>query len=224
MTSSCRNTATRAMPENNLYCGGNCRPLATPESSIRSGSASQCGLCPLAFFCTWMGRALPEIEEVTSLDIPQPYRYLLVHTKDMTSTLERFYQARTQLQLLNSATNNGVYQREVLLTLDPTNAPVEFGAIAIQLPLFPPEAAEAVVDARQPLGAILQEHGMPFVSRPKAFIRVLPDEAISGVLGLEQPAEMYGRCNALYDPTGRTLADIVEILPPVVNRETVHGN
>jgi hypothetical protein len=142
-----------------------------------------------------------------------------VHTKDMTSTLERFYQARTELQVLSTATNNGVYQREVLLTLEPTGAPVEFGAITILLPLFPPLAAEAVVNAREPLGAILQRHGLPFVSRPKAFIRVAPDAAMCNALWLDQPAMLYGRCNALFDPSGRTLADIVEILPPIRGAE-----
>jgi hypothetical protein len=58
------------------------------------------------------------------------------------------------------------------------------------------------------------ETGVKFTSRPKAYIRVEPDAVISESLGLKRPAVLYGRCNALFNEQGQTLADIVEVLPP----------
>jgi chorismate-pyruvate lyase len=104
--------------------------------------------------------------------------------------------------------------REVVLELDETNTPVEFGAIKIYLASFPPGARERIVEANWPLGRILKEFKIPYVSRPKAFLRIASDRPISGALQLKGTHRLYGRCNRLSDPQGNPLADIVEILPP----------
>ena len=45
-------------------------------------------------------RALPALTPVLAEAVPEPYRGLLVHTRDMTPTLEAFNRAAHRLQVL----------------------------------------------------------------------------------------------------------------------------
>lgn len=196
------------MPEVALLCGELCRLADTCEG------AAKCGLCPLSRFYSAREVALPEVWEVEPEELPQPQRRLLDHARDMTGTLEEFHGDRAYLRVLRQATLDGVHHREVVLTLAGSGRAVEFGAISIRLDALPAGAREAVLRADRPLGALLRENGILFVSRPKAFIRVSADRRVAGALGLEGPTTLYGRCNALFTAEESILADIVEILPP----------
>ena len=196
------------MLELNLYCGDLCR-----QSDACAGGV-KCGLCPLARVYNATAQSLPAVWEIDPHEIPQPQQELLVHQRDMTTTLQRFHGARTHLRLLRAEGVNEIYQREVVLALDGSERRVEFGASSIHLTRLPLEVQREIVLAERPLGGLLLEYGVKFVSRPKAFIRVEADTLISRALELDGPGPLYGRCNALLTPTGDVLADIVEILPP----------
>jgi chorismate-pyruvate lyase len=203
------------MPETSLFCGGNCQQTDAARGCADT-CGGKCGLCPLASFYATVAKPIPVIWEVAGAEIPEPYHRLLVHNRDMTTTLEAFHGVRTHLRLLTSKAEGGVYRREVVLALAGFETPVEFGAAAIHLDLLPPEARQAVMEAQRPLGGVLIGFGVKFTSRPKAFICIQPDETICKVLELARhETTLYGRCNALLDAQGRVLADIVEILPPV---------
>lgn len=193
-----------------LYCGG----CQTTPAAAAEPTGARCGLCPLAFFYVGTLQPLPVITEVAPGEIPQPYRRLLAHEHDMTSTLETHYGTALQLRVLHSRTARDVYQREVVLVREDSEQPVEFGAIMIYLETLPPEVEAAIVAARRPLGALLQHAGIEFCSRPKAFIRLESDGVMVAALKLPAVTTLYGRCNGLWLPDGRRLADIVEILAP----------
>ncbi|HZO83798.1 MAG TPA: hypothetical protein VFC26_01210 [Verrucomicrobiae bacterium] len=169
---------------------------------------------PLDEFYARALQPMPALQFIDAEEIPAPYKDLLVHENDMTSTLEHFHEQRIHLRVLNRQLRDDVYSREVVLELDETNAPVEFGAIKIHLAGFPDRARECILEAHWPLGRVLREFGIPYVSRPKAFLRVASDRLISGALQLTGTHRLYGRCNRLSDQKGNPLADIVEILPP----------
>jgi chorismate-pyruvate lyase len=169
---------------------------------------------PLDEFYARARQPMPALQFVDSEEIPAPYKQLLVHERDMTSTLEHFYEHRIHLRVLNREQHGDDYSRQVILELDATNTPVEFGAIKIHLGGFPPNARERIVEAHWPLGRILKEFRVPYVSRPKAFLEIASDRLISGSLQLKGTHKLYGRCNRLSDPQGVPLAEIVEILPP----------
>jgi len=103
--------------------------------------------------------------------------------------------------------------RLVTLHAVATDAPVEYGAIAIQLGGLPPEVAAEVVEGRKPLGALLGEHGVEHRGAPVAYFAVPADEAIARALNQQPGERLYGRCNQLLDGDGMVFADIVEILP-----------
>jgi chorismate-pyruvate lyase len=151
---------------------------------------------------------------VEAAAVPEPYRSLLVHGADMTSTLESFYKDRLRVEMLGRHSRGQEYCRQVVLRLDQSGRPVEFGATKMWLDLFPAEARQEILRERQPLGRILTESGLEFSSQPRAYLRLAADDFINCALGLSGPQFLYGRRNTLVDAWERPLAEIVEILPP----------
>ena len=169
---------------------------------------------PLDEFYARSGTTLPPLDQVEGQAVPEPYRTLLVHDHDMTSTLETFHGAGVHLRLLGRERKGDDYFREVLLVLDGSERPVEFGAIQIHLDRFPDAARRDILEERYPLGHVLKDHAIPYASRPKAFLRIASDKIINSVLHLQGAHVLYGRRNTLSNPAGEPLAQIVEILPP----------
>ncbi|HEY0075067.1 MAG TPA: hypothetical protein VGB77_13260 [Abditibacteriaceae bacterium] len=156
---------------------------------------------------------LPEVELIEPEAIPEPYKSLLVHERDMTSTLERFHGGRCHVHALQCIEDEN-YSRLVVLELDKSDKPVEFGAITIHLQNFDKVARDLILQRQKPLGAILNEENIPYVSSPQAFFRIACDELICQTLRLENSEWLYGRCNCLTLKEGQILAEIVEVLPP----------
>lgn len=176
---------------------------------------------PLDEFYRRAGLNLPLVECIPREGLPEPYQSLLAHEKDMTPTLEDFHGEAIHLEVLDSVCNQEEVLREVLLVLDASKKPVAFGAIRIRLPLFDAAARTRILEGRLPLGTILKLHGVGHFSRPRAFLKVAPDRVIDEALGPDTFGKLYGRQNLLVTPSGETLAEIVEILPPVATQADV---
>jgi chorismate-pyruvate lyase len=151
---------------------------------------------------------------VTAESVPEPYRKLLVHQTDMTSTLENFHNGKLHVEVLGSQTKGQEYFREVVLRLGKSGKRVEFGAIKIMLDLLQAEVREKILRERQPFGRILTEAKVEFSSQPKEFFRINSDRFINRSLDLDSPQTLYGRRNTLVDAWDQPLAEIIEILPP----------
>jgi len=187
-------------------------PMKTPTlmTEVKDGLAH-----PLDAFYDRNGSSLPPLNAVDGESVPEPYKTLLVHESDMTSTLEGFHGGPVALRVLSRVQQGDVYFREVVLVVEATQKPVEFGAIKIHLNQFPEAARHQILEEHWPLGRILREHGVAFESRPRGFLRMASDHLISKVLELSGAMVLYGRRNTLYNSQGEPLAEIVEILPPV---------
>ena len=171
---------------------------------------------PLADFYT--GRAPPEVRFIEAARIPLYYRQLLDHSDDMTSTLQRFHGEEIRVHVLESRQDDTCYEREVLLVTRDTRRTVEFGAIEILLELFPNGAQREILRAEMPLGAILQSFGIEYQSKPRSFFEIESDDVMNAALALSHTQTLYGRCNEITNTDGEVLAEIVEILPPVIDR------
>ena len=193
----------RAMPE-----------IVPTKRAAASEEPSNSLVFPLSDFYRRNGHPLPPLEEIDAGRVPQPYKSLLVHTHDMTSTLEKFHHSRLHLRVVSRARVHNDYFREVALQLDAGNKPVEFGAIRINLDLFPEDAQKQILEEHWPLGRILKEFNVEFSSQPRGFLRIASDRLINEVLQLTGAHLLYGRRNTLSNPSGQSLAEIVEILPP----------
>ena len=165
------------------------------------------------------GHPLPSIYPVKDTQVPPPYKALLVHSADMTPTLEKFHGQPVGITVLNRDLQPDFYLREVVLNVSRNGTseprPIEYGVIRICLNRFPAGARRRVIEEQRPLGAILQAEGIPHISWPQAFFRLESDSRLGGLLRLRQPAELYGRRNVLLDGSRHLLAEVIEILPPV---------
>jgi chorismate-pyruvate lyase len=170
---------------------------------------------PLSDFYTHASLPLPPIEVVSGDALPEPYKGLLVHSDDMTPTLEAFHKSRIHLEILKRDHRGNFYFREVVLRLDHNESPVEFVAIKIFLGRFPEEAQEFILAEQIPLGRILKDCGIKHRTEAKAFLRLEPDPVICDALELEKPVTLHGRKTLVLDLQGGPLSEMVEILPPV---------
>jgi chorismate-pyruvate lyase len=175
-------------------------------------------LYPLDDFYARAGMPLPRIEVLAGEMLPEPYRSLLMHSRDMTPTLEAYHGSLMHLHILRSEPRGNFYFREVVLRLDTNDRPVEFGANKISLNLYSPTVRQLILQERLPLGHILKEHQVPHQTYAKAFFRVESDALISRALGLDHPCVLYGRRATIWDSHQRPLSEIVEILPPTEPR------
>jgi chorismate-pyruvate lyase len=167
---------------------------------------------PLEKFYERAMLALPKIETIEAEALPEPYKSLLVHERDMTSTLERFHQSRCHVHALQCLEEED-YSRLVVLELNESDKPIEFGAITIHLQNFDKAARDLISQGQKPLGAILNEENILYVSSPQAFFRIVPDGLICSALKIHSTDWLYGRCNRLTLKDGRCLAEIIEVLP-----------
>ena len=168
---------------------------------------------PLDEFYARSRLALPKIERVNGEEVPEPYRSLLVHQNDMTPTLENFHHSSIHLEILSREQRGDFYLREVVLRLNGSEKPVEFGANKISLLLYPPRARQMILEEKVPLGRILKDCAVEHTTRAKAYFRVVSDELISRVLRVPLGITLFGRKATISDPQQRPLSEIVEILP-----------
>ena len=94
-------------------------------------------------------------------------------------TLEKFHDDVIHLKVLSRQQRDGFYFREVVLKLDQSGRPVEFGAIKLNLGLFSASARQAILGEHEPVGHILRDHAVEHASRPKAYLKVVSDPFIS---------------------------------------------
>ena len=145
--------------------------------------------------------------------VPEPFRGLLVHEVDMTSTLERHHGEQMILEVLADGQADGYYFREVILRGAATGRAAEFGLIEIEVSQFPGDLHEAILSGRKPLGGIMNESGMTYESRPLGYFSVARGKLPTKLSALGNDEMFYGRYNQLMRPDGSCLARILEIIP-----------
>ena len=147
-------------------------------------------------------------------EIPQPQHDLLVHDQDMTSTLERHHGEPITLQVLERKRDRDWYSRHIVLHTARSKRPTEYGAIRVCLPLLDEPTRTEVLKGSAPMGGILHAQGVGFRSCPGAFFKIFSNDVINASLELDSSQWLFGRCNCLADRHGRTMAEVIEILPP----------
>jgi hypothetical protein len=193
---------------------------ATALRAVRSARAATSRrtvpspLHPLDLAYTRAGLEPPAATSIAADRIPQPYRSLLVHQRDMTLTLEAHFGGRVVLRPLSTFLSGPWYYRRVLLAQEYSGRPVEMGAIRIKLAALPRKVQAEIRRNQVPLGRLLRDAGVNFTSMPREFFAVTPNPEMMGVFWMREPRTLYGRrTEVLLD--GRAIGDIVEVLPLV---------
>ncbi len=200
-------------------------PLPNPPPAGQSaGHGFVSPVYPLEWFYNRSDKQIPEFEYISAEDLPEPYKKLLDHQRDMTSTLKKFHNSeQIWVQALEKYQEGNLYHRLVTLWIPDndksrsthSSRPVEFGAIRIHLDRFPDIARQWILQESRPLGRILHDGSVSYLSRPEKFFKTRTDDWIGSALRMPAGQVVYGRCNVLWDgeATDQPLAEIVEILP-----------
>lgn len=151
---------------------------------------------------------------VVPSEMPAPQRQLLVHNTDMTSTLGGHHGEKILLRVLQRTMGKGKLSRHIVLESGDSRKPVEYGASNIALDILGEDVRAEVVEGSKPLGGILNDHSVTYSNCPGAFFKVRSNDLMNELFGLDESDWLYGRCNCLTDDIGRTIAEVVEILPP----------
>jgi chorismate-pyruvate lyase len=190
------------------------RSLQLQRQKNRKAASTNGILYPLDALYARAGIAGPDVKRTTAQRIPSPYNALLVHQNEMTSTLERHFGGSVSVRVLATFSRGRSYFRRVLLALENTGRPVSMGAVRLRLDAFSPSIRAAIQGEKAPLGRILSDAGIPYASRPTAFLEVTPNAEMMGVFWMSEPRTLYGRRTEL-TVAGERIGDIVEILPLV---------
>jgi len=169
-------------------------------------------LAPLVFFYG-LGNARPQVSFIEPHEMPDKERWLLVHASDMTPRLRDFHSSAIDLDVHAKGKIGDYYVRASVLNRHRDARAVEFGAIGIHLNILPDEARRLVLEGKKPFGGILEEQAVPHSSHPRGYFRITIDHRLAELLNATEGETLYGRCNELRAGDGRTLADVVEVLP-----------
>ncbi len=171
-------------------------------------------LSPLNTFLKESGDPGLEVEWIKANEMQEPYRTLLEHQTDMTSTLEKHHGDEIILKILALHDNGTSLRRKVLLVLEENEKTVEFGAIRIFLEHFPDKARGLILGCRIPLGNIMDRFKLPHQNSPTRYFRIQAERLTGWRLALPENTWLFGRCNTITNSHGETMAEVVEILPP----------
>ena len=144
-------------------------------------------------------------------DIEAPYRDLLHHGRDMTSTLAKFHGEKISLKVLKTRRSKDKYLREVILYSG--EKPVEYGLIEVHLNHCRDDLRERILAETEPLGCLLNDSGIAYESIPVGLLKIPPGEFSPDFFPAAGGESHFGRYNTLFDDSGRVIARISEILP-----------
>ena len=175
---------------------------------------------PLNLFYAYYKRDMPEITPLFDWHLPDAFKRLLAHENNMTPTLESFYESTIHIERLNVVPDRDECSREVVLRLDTSKKPVEYGASRIFLHTLPAQAVDLICEGHMPLGSILNQCGCHHTVELSGFFKVKPTSFFTNVFSSTHGTPLYGRRNSLVALDGNPIAEVCEILPPLDNTPT----
>jgi|ERR1700761_689737 len=189
--------------------------MATSPSSTQSGHAGRFYETFATFLCS-LKISEHDIFAVRPDEIDEPFNTLLVHSRNMTPTLEQFVGCRIKLAVLRSEHRRDVLLRQVLLLMENfRRTPLVLGNIKINLNNLPESARALVLDGVIPFGTILREEQIEHQNEPAGFFGVRLSEPLSNYFGAHSAQVTYGRYRNISAGNKATLAQVMEILSPL---------
>jgi hypothetical protein len=141
----------------------------------------------------------PECEVVGKDEIPEPFRWLLVHRNHMTKVLEAQYGRTMELEVVEHKLEEDFYTRKILLRPAGTDVVVEFGIVRLNLGFVPKAVREEILERKTPLGAILIRHKVLRRVEPKWYLRFPASAPLLTAAGMGALSHaVYGRIGVIH--------------------------
>ncbi|TWB44296.1 hypothetical protein [Nitrospirillum pindoramense] len=166
-----------------------------------------------------LGRAPPALTPIAADALPNAVRPRLDHIDGMTAALARHagcpVSVNVQARVRDQGPGLDRLRRRVILAKQTDGSPLALGLLAVDLLALPPAVAAEALAERTPFGTLLANAGLPFLSRPRLFFRLVADAPLARLLGGHEGETLYGRLAhlALTAPGAEhPVARVVEIL------------
>ena len=156
---------------------------------------------------------MPAVEALAADDLPPAVRPLLDHPHHMTVTVEEHYGAAVKVKVIDAIVRGSHYARKIVLQLETTARPVQFGIVHVDLDALSPPVRAEIVAGLTPLGRVLIRHDVLREVRPSGFFQATLTDAMAGWLAAEVGATTYGRLGVI-TAEGRPAVWVAEILAP----------
>ena len=157
---------------------------------------------------------LGRFAEVASAELPAPYDQLLAHHSHMTVTLERYFDCRVNLGVLETNTTETHYSRKILLLRPSDDEVLQFGIARLDFSFLDAEVRREIERQRAPLGRILIEHNVLREVQLASLWRVQPAEELRKLFGLDKGRRTFGRTALIYC-NGEPAVELLEIVRPL---------
>ncbi len=156
---------------------------------------------------------MPEYQEVSGEDVPEPYKSLLVHEHHMTVTVEKHHGSLVDVRVLAEHQTGDTYSRKILLTKQTDGEVVQFGVVRIHFRYCSEKVRQEILERKTPLGRILIQNNVLRRIEPTGFFRVTPGPDLVKWFGLDTPKPTYGRF-ALIHCDEQPAIELIEIVAP----------
>jgi hypothetical protein len=156
---------------------------------------------------------VPQYKIVPGDAVPPPYHRLLVHEHHMTVTVEAHHRDRVYTDTVACLSTEEWYARMILLRLESTDRPIQFGIVRVYYHYLIPEVRAAILAGRTPLGRILIQHNVLRRIEPTAYLRVSLGPTMQRWFDVDRPAVTYGRLGFIYCDE-QPAVELLEIVAP----------
>lgn len=161
--------------------------------------------------------------EVSPAEMPEPFRTLLHHADYTADALERYYERRVELQVMQArGVQRGSYGRKAFLTLEARDVIVAYGLIHVRTWHLPDAVARRIGQDVHPVGHILTRYKVSSRVEPRWYVRLDRGSSYLRGFGTRLPQPVFGRVGTVYcegHPAVEFL-DIVTGVDPVQARST----
>ncbi len=138
------------------------------------------------------------VEHIPSAVTPEPYKTLLVHTEHMTVAMERLHQSPVSVHVLASHLEGDIYSREIVLTRNRDQRPVQFGIVRFHLNYVIEPVRREIIAGEIPLGRILINHNVLRHIDLAAILEITAGPRLAEALAMPGGAVTYGRLATIF--------------------------
>lgn len=152
-------------------------------------------------------------EEVTSDQLPQPFRKLLAHNEHMTVTVESHHNCPVDVEVLQTHVTPSHYARKILLRRQSDRQTVQYGIVRLSFDYLSQEVRTAIESQSAPLGRILIEHDVLREVQLTSLWRIQAGDELCELLQLPIGSTTFGR-TALIFCNSKPAVELLEIVTP----------
>jgi len=132
----------------------------------------------------------------------------------MTVTMEKFHGCSVNVVVLNTSLEGNIYKREILLTREDNDAPVQYGIVRFDFQYITQPVRDELIAGKIPLGRVLINHNVLRHIDHGPILEVTLGATLAKQLQAAPGATTYGRMATIFC-NGHPALDLLEVSVPL---------